>query len=193
MELDKKKYKREEVENLISTVQSKYEEKISSFKLRINDLVRDNKSLQAELQSYKENDEKVSSAIKDAEDFSVMLKNKAKEQYQAEVELLKSFSMRWREFFVALKEKYPLYAKTDSAKKVYDDISKIISSKTESDAISLCNQALGDNDAPFNPKGKINDYIAATSDNGFNLDEVLNPGELELEELCRELGLLDEN
>ena len=40
-------------------------------------------------------------------------------------------------------------------------------------------------------KQKIKDYIAATGDNGFNLDDVLNPGELELEELCRELGLID--
>ena len=44
----------------------------------------------------------------------------------------------------------------------------------------------------FNPKSKINAYIAATSDNGFNLDEVLNPGELQLEDLCKELGLIEE-
>ena len=38
---------------------------------------------------------------------------------------------------------------------------------------------------------KINDYIVATSDTEFNLDEVLNPGELDLEDLCKELGLMD--
>ena len=193
MELDKKKYKREDVENLISTIRSEYEDKISAYKIRINDLITDVKSLQAELQSYKDNDEKVSSAIKDAEDFSLILKNNAKEKYQAEIELLKSFSVRWREFFLALKEKYPLYSTTDSARKVYDEINDIISSKSGNQAIDLCNDVLGGVDAPFNPKDKINDYIVATSDNGFNLDEVLNPGELELEELCRELGLLDEN
>ena len=44
----------------------------------------------------------------------------------------------------------------------------------------------------FNPKKKIVDYIASTGDNGFNLDEVLNPGELQLEDLCKELGLMQE-
>ena len=44
----------------------------------------------------------------------------------------------------------------------------------------------------FNPKAKIDESLAATSDNGFNLDEVLNPGTLHLEDLCKELGLLDE-
>ena len=44
----------------------------------------------------------------------------------------------------------------------------------------------------FNPKQKINEYIAATADNGFNLEEVLNPGTLHLEDLCKELGLLEE-
>ena len=43
------------------------------------------------------------------------------------------------------------------------------------------------------PDKSIQDYIASTGDNGFNLDEVLNPGELKLEDLCKELGLLEEN
>ena len=45
----------------------------------------------------------------------------------------------------------------------------------------------------FNPKSKIKDYIASTSDNGFNMDEVLNPGALKLEDICKELGLIEEN
>ena len=44
----------------------------------------------------------------------------------------------------------------------------------------------------FDPKSKIEAFVAATSDNGFNLNEVLNPGELQLEDLCKELGLIEE-
>ena len=44
----------------------------------------------------------------------------------------------------------------------------------------------------FNPKSKIQDYITAKTDNGFNLDDVLNPGALRLEDLCKELGLTEE-
>ena len=45
----------------------------------------------------------------------------------------------------------------------------------------------------FNPKQKIKDYIVATSDTGFDMDQVLNPGKLELGDLCKELGLIEEN
>ena len=44
----------------------------------------------------------------------------------------------------------------------------------------------------FNPKSKIADYIVATDGSGFNMDEVLKPGELKLEDLCKELGLMDD-
>jgi len=46
---------------------------------------------------------------------------------------------------------------------------------------------------PFDPKKRIERYVAEESDTGFNLDDVLNPKqELDLEKLCRELGLMDE-
>ena len=45
----------------------------------------------------------------------------------------------------------------------------------------------------FDPKKRIERYVAEESDTGFNLDDVLNPKqELDLEKLCRELGLMDE-
>ena len=44
----------------------------------------------------------------------------------------------------------------------------------------------------FNPKSKIKDYIVATNDGGFDMNEVLNPGVLKLEDLCKELGLIEE-
>ena len=44
--------------------------------------------------------------------------------------------------------------------------------------------------APFNPKAKIDAYMK--SESGFDMEEVLNPkGELNLEDLCRDLGLMD--
>ena len=64
------------------------------------------------------------------------------------------------------------------------------------DAIENLEKEFSDNNSKnnkvFAPKEKIQDYIASTSDSGFNLDEVLNPGELELEDLCKELGLMEE-
>ena len=45
----------------------------------------------------------------------------------------------------------------------------------------------------FDPKAVIGRYVEGEEESGFNLDEVLNPkGELDLEKLCRNLGLMDE-
>ena len=196
MELDKKKYRRDEVENLIFQVRSEYEEQLSNQKFKINELISELKVLQAELLTYKENDEKVSLAIKDAEDFSLSLKNKAKMRYDAEVESLRSFALRWRSFFNALKEKYPLYGKIESAKNTFDKIAEIVSVKDGKTAVAATEKVINNktvgSECVFDPKGKINEYISATSDNGFNMGDVLNPGELELETLCKELGLIEE-
>ena len=44
----------------------------------------------------------------------------------------------------------------------------------------------------FNPRKIMDNYVASVSENGFNLQDVLNPGELELEDICKELGLIEE-
>ncbi|MBR0190267.1 MAG: hypothetical protein IJQ23_07790, partial [Clostridia bacterium] len=78
-------------------------------------------------------------------------------------------------------------------------IVKIVGKKDAKTVIYTADKSLSGvknaKNAAFNPKEKIADYIAATSDdnNGFNMDEVLNPGALRLEDLCKELGLLTEN
>ena len=46
---------------------------------------------------------------------------------------------------------------------------------------------------PFDPKAVIEKYVEGEEETGFNLDDVLNPkGELDLEKLCRNLGLMDD-
>ena len=94
-----------------------------------------------------------------------------------------------------LKEKYPMYAPVKKALEIKGKIDKISSKDKPKEVVnklesSIPKEVAGDN---FNPKRKIRDYVAATGDNGFNLDEVLNPGELKLEDICKELGLLDGN
>ena len=86
---------------------------------------------------------------------------------------MKKLSTDWQDFFDSLKEKYPTYEVVKEIKDTLDSINK--PSKV------------------FNPQSKINEYIAATSDSGFNLDEVMNPGDLKLEDLCKELGLIEPN
>lgn len=47
-------------------------------------------------------------------------------------------------------------------------------------------------DEPFNPKKKIAEYIKGGAENGFDLNEVHNIDDSALGEICRELGLTDD-
>lgn len=192
----KRKYARYEVEKIVGDITREYEEKLSEQKARIAELVRDNTVCRAELDDYIRKDKQISDALKKAEEYSEELKQKSDMQYSLAVEQLATFLIKWQAYFEHLKEKYPMYPIVQEAANLKDKISKIIGEKDGSTVIYLADKELSEVKnlkIPFNPKEKIADYIAATSDNGFNMDEVLNPGALRLEDLCKELGLLTEN
>ena len=195
--LDKKKYKKDEVENLISTTRSEMQLVIDEQKEKIDNLISDVKRLEIEKEALISQNDEILSTIKDAEAFASSLKRDAKQKYLAEMQSLSSFALRWRAYFDALIEKYPLYGKVVDSKKVYDTVKSILKEYPSDKVIDNVGVTLDDNNCPaepvFDPKSKIDDYMLATSDNGFDMNEVLNAGELKLEDLCRELGLLDED
>ena len=117
-------------------------------------------------------------------------------QYQLTAEKLKNFYLKWCEYFKRLKAKYPHYTEVKEASQLVDYLKTLFKTKNVKTTIDKLDQKitkLTDVDrGTFNPKSKIDAYVAATSDNGFNLNDVLNPGELQLEDLCKELGLIEE-
>ena len=198
MELDKKKYAKDEVNKIISEISSGFENKLSEQKARISELLRENIAYKSELDAYYAKDTEISAAIKRAESYSASVKSKTDIQYALAIESLTAFFIKWNDYFDHLKEKYPMYPVVSQAVKIKDEISKIIGKRSAETVIYTANAKIdeingGKTVPPFDPKKKIADYIAATEDNGFNMDEVLNPGSLKLEDLCRELGLLTEN
>lgn len=196
MEFVKRKYARKEVEKIVGDISREYEVKLSEQKARIAELVRDNAACRAELDDYINKDKQISEALKKAEEYSADLKQKSDIQYSLAVEKIAAFLIKWQAYFEHLKEKYPMYPIVQEAVNIKDKISEIIGKNDDSTVIFLADKEISgikNANAAFNPKEKIADYIAATSDNGFNMDEVLNPGALHLEDLCKELGLLTEN
>ena len=195
MELSKKKYVKSEVADIIKELSGTYEEKLSEQKARIAELVRENAEIRTELDRFSAQDKHISDAVKRAETYSNDVKRKTDMQYSLAVEKISAFLNKWDAYFNHLKEKYPMYPVVQNAIKIKDKIRAIIGNKNAETVIYTANAELPDikTDNSFNPKEKIADYIAATSDNGFNMDEVLNPGALRLEDLCKELGLLTEN
>ena len=95
-----------------------------------------------------------------------------------------------------LVEKYPMYPIVVSADKMRERVEEILKNGGEDAVKKIIGEfyeSTGDALDGFDPKKKISEYIAATDDSGFSMDEVLNPGKLQLEDLCKELGLLAES
>ena len=127
-----------------------------------------------------------------AEKTAIEVEQNAKLQYSLEIERLKKFSKKWDLYFEELKEKYPLYPPVKNARAVKGKIDGVDNEDNPKEIIESLDKMIPEKtNGVFDPKKKIKDYIAATGVNGFNIDEVLNPGELQLEDLCKELGLID--
>jgi uncharacterized coiled-coil protein SlyX len=195
MELNKRKYKKKEVESLLTVFKIAYEAKLAEQKTAVLELNEKVARLNAELSQYKDKEEVIINTMESAEIAAIGVKEKANLQYSLELERLKQFSARWEKYLNYLQEKYPMYDPVARAVEIKEAIDGLDFNKDSKEAVEEIDDKLVDAELnrPFNPKAKIKDYIAATGDNGFNLEEVLNPGELKLEDLCRELGLIDGN
>ena len=137
MILNKKKYKKTEVEALINAEIIEYEAKINALKERIQDLSLENSSLKGELLVYKEKEESISYTLKLAQEKALETVKQAEKKYTAELVSLKSFSKRWKEYFVYLSNKYPMYPAVTEAKNLHEEIEKCVSGKKTSKEIVL--------------------------------------------------------
>ena len=190
MELQKRKYKKNEVSAILKVYQRQYEENIAELKKQILDLAKRNTELLEEVERVRSRESLVYKTLERAEITSQEIEKNAKMQYALEIERLKRFSEKWDDFFKSLEEDYPHDKTAKKAVKINQKIKDSVDDNPQ-DFIEEIDKFIS-GEKTFNPKKKIVDYIAATGDNGFNLDEVLNPGKLELEDLCKELGLMQE-
>ena len=198
MELNKKKYANEEVREILKEYELNYEERLAEQKYRIAELVKDNKILSEKLIAYEYKDKLIAEAVKKSQEYLEDSKRKTEMQYSLNTEYLKNFAEKWEEYFNYLTDKYPMYSVTEKAlslKEKLTELLKVGDNVVTAQTLSETLDSIGGekNSSVFNPKNKISEYIAATSDNGFNMEEVLNPGELRLEDICKELGLLEDD
>ncbi len=193
MELNKKNYSAKEVSKLIDSLTNDNQQKLAEQRARIEELVLENNKLNVALNEYLKKEEFINNALIKAEQQASDYTLKAKMQYSLTLEKLRVFYQRWNDYFTRLYEKYPYYEEISKANELKEKLKALLNSNESVKAVEqLDNELPKNDDKEFNPQSKINEYVAATSTNGFNLDEVLNPGELELEDICKELGLIDE-
>ena len=194
MELKKRRYSKKQVIDILNAYKSEYDKKFGDYRAEVNALKQEIKLAEERAEKMEKKETLILSTLFNAEQTAMELKRKAELQYELEVERLKKFSKKWDDFFNQLEEKYPLYKPVKTAVSVKKESDKILKKSNAKEAIENIEKILPKNKKEkFDPKSKIRDYIASTGDNGFNLDEVLNPGTLKLEDICKELGLIDGN
>ncbi|MBR2498196.1 MAG: hypothetical protein IKB67_00555 [Clostridia bacterium] len=194
MGLKKVKYSQEEVDYLLNKCKLEYDSKLVEQKSINRELVEQLNSVKAELALLKDKESIILATLERAEKTAIELERTANEQYELELERLKRFVSRWNAYFKSLKDEYPESSAIRKAINIKEMVEAASIPQGAKKLIMGIDSVIDDKEQEkFNPKEKIHEYIAATGDNGFNLDEVLNPGKLQLEDLCKELGLMGGN
>ncbi len=193
MDFDKRRYTQKEVSLIFDAYKKEYEKHFSDLKNRINELISENQILKLKLDKSSDKESLILAVLTRAEKTALDLEKQSKLEYELELERLKNFSQKWEKYFSDLSDK----SNSDKAKKTEIIIEHLKSTNKSSSPKNVIKELdkLIDEDTKinpiFDPKKKISEYIASTSEGGFSMDEVLNPGELKLEDICKELGLLD--
>lgn len=195
-----KKLTQQETEKLIGGIREAYEAKIRQLNYRIDSLNVENRNLRASLAEYKNKESKVGKAIVAAEEKGEEIVRLYRMTAEAELKTLRLFAEKWRKLAEQMIGVFP----DDEAEKYIgfaEDLSALLGKEGNffadgapvSDVAPAQEQSRAQEEV-FDPKAIIGRYMESEEeDNGFNLDDVLNPkGELDLAKLCRGLGLMDD-
>ena len=181
----KVKYTQAEVDYLVEKCKSRYESMLNEQKRANRELLDKLNDAKSELAILKDKELLILSTLERAEKNAIELERTSNEQYQLEMERLKKFVSRWNAYFKSLKDEYPESSVVRKAINIKEMVEAASIGEGAKKLIAGIDSIIDDKiQENFNPQEKIHDYIVATGDNGFNLNEVLNPGELQLEELC---------
>lgn len=191
----KNKYKKQEVLDLIKENDEKHLKALQEQQEKQNRLSEEIKKLRSELETYKNQEKLKSATIKSAEKEAEEIKKTAELQYLTECEKLFVFKERWQEYFTYLAETYPYYNSVNQAKEIICELNKILGKAEKPiEMIEHMDNVFLQQGIALSKKDVAVSPILATSvsENGFDMSAVLNPGELDLEDLCKELGLMED-
>lgn len=198
-----KKFTQKETEQLIAGIREAYEIKIRQLNYRLEGLTGENRSLRASLAEYKDREGKVGKAIVAAEEKGEEIKEFYRMSALTEWQTLRLFADKWKALAAQTEgilpqdesEKYARYAENLSAllgkEAPFAAAEEFAAQPPEAPAKEAEEERPSE---PFDPKAVIQKYVEGEEDSGFNLSDVINPkGKLDLEKLCRNLGLMDED
>lgn len=194
MELLKKRYCREEVEGLLNASGAEFSNRLEYQKQIIAELSEKNADLQRQLDFYLGKDDLIAAAIKTATQKSQETQKEVDVLYQIECERLQNFCDKLKAF---CDKNLKFSQNAGKVKDINDKMQCVLSSdiscaeKINQAESVLDNRAIEKQKSIeiFNPQKIINEYIACSSGGGFDMDEILNPKDVNLEEVCNQMGL----
>lgn len=195
MKLEKAKYKKDEVQKLLNELQAEKDALINDKDEKILQLKEENAKLLSQVECAERDADIIKNAVIDAEREAQAVRNQIQLEYQLETEKLKLFFLRWNSYFNYLVKTYPNYAVTEKVMRIKKKLVELFGDHNGKEIINqLDEQVAGEvavTTAPFNPQAKIDAYIK--SESGFDMNQVLYPDQkdLDLSDLCKELGLME--
>ena len=180
-----KKFTQKETEQLIAGIREAYETKLRQLQYRLEGLEGENRSLRASLAEMKEREGQIGRAIVHAEGKGEEIKEFYRLSAETEWRTLKLFCDKWRALAASMAGGIPA-AEQKKYAGFADDLAALIG-RRKAQFVPAAEEET------FDPKAVIEKYVEGEEESGFNLDDVLNPkGKLDLEKLCRNLGLMDD-
>lgn len=105
--IDKKGYNTQEVDDYITNLYLKYEEKLSEQKDRVVALKNEVDNLNEKLSGFLHKDEQISKALIFAVEKSEQIENNAKTIYNLEIKRINALYSRWEELLLEIEDKCP--------------------------------------------------------------------------------------
>lgn len=191
MELKKKKYKKFEVKELLDNTSKEYESILFEQKDKISELLEDNKKLSAEVLNYQDKDSQVSYALFKAKSVLDQNEKEVSDKFEAEITKIKNFSKKFRDYFSLILKTYPIDSELNKIRKVLNELDVILAEKVSASyKFDKINELIEKKSTKKQKKTKTDNETAISSDSGFDMNEVLYPGDINLEDICKELGLI---
>lgn len=195
-DIEKKGYKKSEVDEYVFALKNEYESKLAEQKNRIFQLKSELTEREKQLAAFKAKTDLISSAILNAVQKADEIEKLAETRYREEMKQLKSFHEKWQSHYNKMLEKYPDDEGLKAIGKFNAAMDDILSGGSAA-MKEIEKQFDGERErvesakAEVAPQPQQSKTLAedAVSASGFSFEEAWNPKD-DLSEIMKDLGLL---
>ena len=195
-DIEKKGYKKSQVDEYVFALKGEYETKLNDQKNRIFALRAEVAEKEKQLQAYREKVDLVSSAIIHAVAKADEIEKTALARYREEIDALRVFHEKWQAHYDKLLAKYPDDATLKAQSKFNAELDEILSSSDDNfeslnAQFNSESERVGQKKSKSATKKKNSGSLAenAVSSSGFSFVEAWNPTD-ELAKIMEEIGIV---